>query len=230
MATQTEDGRGVQGGPAQAVYVINETLPASEGGQDIQQIEGQYPEGAEWPTGAQPVVIGAVDPNGNVSPLFLTAGFEIPVQARLSTSAGVSLLTSSSGGSADGLTVSGTLQVITAYQRQFNGSTWDRVRVANVFKPVTLASGTAETTIWTPASGKKFRLMGFLLTCGAASTLTFRDNTAGTIIATARGGTDIPIPTPPMGNGLLSASANNVLTVTRGTACTLDGFVFGTEE
>lgn len=112
----------------------------------------------------------------------------------------------------------------------FNGATWDRLRTANVFTTVALNAGTSETTIWTPASGKKFRLLGFLLTCGAASTLTFKDNTAGTTIFVTRGTTDAPINTGPMGNGILSASADNVLTVTRGTSCTLSGTLFGCEE
>lgn len=107
---------------------------------------------------------------------------------------------------------------------------WERARVANVFKTVSLGAATAETTIWTPTSGKKFNLMGMVLTCGAASTLTFKDNTSGTTIFVARGTTDQPIVVPQMSNGILSAAANNVLTVTRGTSCTLDGVVFGTEE
>lgn len=113
----------------------------------------------------------------------------------------------------------------------WTGGGWDKTRNANVYKVVALGSGTAETTIWTPAGGKKFRLMGFVLTCGAASTLTFKDNTAGTTIFAARGGVDVPIEfQPSQTNGILSAAANNVLTVTRGTACTLDGTVWGTEE
>jgi hypothetical protein len=112
----------------------------------------------------------------------------------------------------------------------YNGVGWDRRRAPNVFKVVALGAATAEATIWTPTTGKKFRLMGFLLTCGAASTLTFKDNTAGTTIFVARGTTDTPIMAAGMGNGILSAAANNVLTVTRGTSCTLDGVVWGTEE
>lgn len=112
----------------------------------------------------------------------------------------------------------------------FNGTTWNPQRTPNVFKPLALGAGTTETTIWTPAAGKKFRLMGFLLTCGAASTLAFKDNTAGATIFAARGATDTPISPSGMGNGILSAAANNVLTVTRGTSCTLDGVVWGTEE
>ncbi len=110
-------------------------------------------------------------------------------------------------------------------------STYDRPRTANVFKPQALGAATAETTLWTPTSGKKFRLMGFLLTPGGAATLTFKDNTGGSTIAAARGSTDVPILwQPPSTNGILSAAANNVLTVTRGASVTLDGTVWGTEE
>ena len=67
-------------------------------------------------------------------------------------------------------------------------------------------------------------------TLGAASTLTFKDNTGGTTIFIARGTTDTPFSPAAMGNGILSTAANNVLTVSRGTSCTLDGVVWGTEE
>src|SRR5262245_48769252 len=56
---------------------------------------------------------------------------------------------------ADGMTsVSGTEAL--GYQYLFNGATWDRERVVKVVKSVSLGAGTTETTIWTPASGKKF--------------------------------------------------------------------------
>ncbi|MBI3654061.1 MAG: hypothetical protein HY231_23775 [Acidobacteria bacterium] len=111
----------------------------------------------------------------------------------------------------------------------YNGATWDRQRTPKVFKVVALGAGTTETTIWTPTSGKKFRLMGFILSVGAASTLTFKDDTGGTSIFAARGAADAPIVVN-LGNGILSGAANRVLTVTRGTSATLDGTVFGTEE
>jgi hypothetical protein len=108
-------------------------------------------------------------------------------------------------------------------------SRFDRVRAANVFKTVALGSGTAETTIWTPAASTRFRLMGLVLTASAITTLTFKDNTGGTTIFVVRLGIDVPI-TINLGNGIPSAAINNVLTVTRGTAATLDGTVWGTEE
>jgi hypothetical protein len=68
-----------------------------------------------------------------------------------------------------------------------------------------------------------------VLTSGAASTLTFKDNTGGSTVFASRGGTDQAV-TVDLGNGILSAANNNVLTVTRGTSSTLDGVVWGTEE
>lgn len=106
---------------------------------------------------------------------------------------------------------------------------WERERAITVFKPIDLVAGTTETTIWTPAASRKFRLMGFILTCAAASTLTFKDNTAGTTIFVARGGIDIPIQVD-LGSGILSGAANRVLTVTRGTSTALSGTLWGTEE
>lgn len=118
------------------------------------------------------------------------------------------------------------------FDLRYNGATWDRQRSPNVFKTVALGAGTTETTIWTPASGKKFRLLGFILTPGAATSLTFKDNTAGTTIFVTRGTTDTPIivPAGALGNGILSGAVDRVLTVTRGTSATLDGVVWGTEE
>jgi len=115
------------------------------------------------------------------------------------------------------------------YPLIYNGATWDFQRTPVIFKPFSLTAATAEVTIWTPSAGKKFRLMGFVIGAGAATTILFNDNTGGTLIFTAKVTTGIALAVN-LGNGILSAVANNVLTVTRGTSGTLDGTVFGTEE
>lgn len=110
---------------------------------------------------------------------------------------------------------------------------WDRPRLANVFKTVDLVAATAETTIWTPATGRKFRLMGFMLTCSSNSKLSLRDGTAGTIIVVCGTGANSPtiLGAEMLGGlGILSAVADNVLTVTRLTSGTLTGLVWGCEE
>lgn len=104
------------------------------------------------------------------------------------------------------------------------------VRMADTFKTLNLASSSAEQTIWTPASGRKFRLLGLHLMLGAAVTLTFRDNTAGATVLIVAGGTTVPVQLFLGGFGILSAVANNVLTVQASAAATIVGTVYGVEE
>jgi hypothetical protein len=119
-----------------------------------------------------------------------------------------------------------------SYNAIYNGLTWDRARTPNVFKPLNAASVASEVTIWTPAAGKKFRIMGFCLTSGTVGgNVLFKDNTAGTtILVVPFGAANATIGSDGMGNGILSAAANNVLTATGVATQTISGFVFGTEE
>src|SRR5271166_7180262 len=95
----------------------------------------------------------------------------------------------------------------------FNGTTWDRLRTPVIFKALNGVVITSETTIWTPAAGKKFRLMGGVLSVGvAAGNVVLKDNTGGTtILIIPAGALNTPFPLLGMGNGILSAAANNVL-------------------
>jgi hypothetical protein len=114
----------------------------------------------------------------------------------------------------------------------FNGQTFTRARSPNKFININAASIAAEASIWTPAAGKRFRLMGFVLTAGVvAGNILLKDNTAGsTILVIPAGTAGGTIVSPPMGNGILSAAANNPLTATGSATQTLSGYVFGTEE
>ena len=114
----------------------------------------------------------------------------------------------------------------------FNGVTWDRFRTPVIFKTLNAVVITSETTIWTPAGGKKFRLMGYVLAQGVATgAVTLKDNTAGTTIHIIPQNTlGQAIVAPSFGNGQLSAAANNVLTATGVATETLTGTIFGTEE
>src|SRR5271154_3473343 len=70
-----------------------------------------------------------------------------------------------------------------SYGMVFNGNTWDRLRTPNIFKTLSSVTISSETTIWTPASGKKFRLMGWCITQGTVTgAITIKDNTGGTTI------------------------------------------------
>jgi hypothetical protein len=99
-----------------------------------------------------------------------------------------------------------------------------------VFKSFSGTVITSETTIWTPTSGKKFVLMGFVITQGVATgNITVKDNTAGTTILTIPA---TPVGQPlsfSLGSGITSAAANNLLTFTGVSTETVSGFVYGKE-
>lgn len=121
---------------------------------------------------------------------------------------------------------SGTLQNV------FNGQAISRTRSPNKVININAVSIAAETTIWTPAAGRKFRLMGYVLESGTiGGNVLLKDNTAGaTILIVPFGAANGVIASPPMGNGILSGAVNNVLTATGTATQTLSGYVFGTEE
>lgn len=97
------------------------------------------------------------------------------------------------------------------------------LRTPNIFKNVQ-ASGANDTTVWTPTTGKKFRLMGgIVIFSGVVSSaaqveLQLQDTADGTIIldlaaeqpAAVATGETVVVPFN-LGNGFLSAAVNNVL-------------------
>lgn len=109
---------------------------------------------------------------------------------------------------------------------------YEQARTPTIVKLLAGVAVGSEATIWTPAAGKKFRLMGFQLAQGTATgAVILKDNTAGTSIYEIPQATvGVPISSPPLGNGILSAAANNVLTATGVATETLTGVVYGTEE
>lgn len=114
----------------------------------------------------------------------------------------------------------------------FNGQTLSAARSPSVFKNINAVSIATETTIWTPASGRRFRLMGYILESGTiGGNVLLKDNTGGSTIAIVPfGAANGVITTPPWGNGILSGAVNNVLTATGVATQTLSGMVWGCEE
>lgn len=131
----------------------------------------------------------------------------------------------------------------------FNGSTWDRPRTPVIFKQASTAA-TGSTALWTPTSGKKFRIMRYRVivtglakaaaaadlkidlldsaaSIGLASFVTIQ-TTAFTLDGNASDSGWIDL-----GNGILSALANNVLNLNLSFALTggqVSVNVCGTEE
>lgn len=118
------------------------------------------------------------------------------------------------------------------YQPIYTGQAIVRARSPGKFVNINGVAISSETTIWTPASGRKFRVMGYVLTSGTVGgNVVLKDNTAGTtILVLPFGAAAGTIVSPVMGNGILSAAANNVLTATGAATQTLSGYLFGTEE
>lgn len=136
------------------------------------------------------------------------------------------------GSPSDAISSSNSSLFVESFSAVYNGANFERLRTPNVFKQLSAVLITAETTIWTPAGGKKFRLMGFVIAQGVLTgAITLRDNTAGTIILTIPQNTvGVAFASPNMGNGILSAAANNVLTAQGVATETITGYFFGTEE
>jgi hypothetical protein len=114
----------------------------------------------------------------------------------------------------------------------FNGTTWDRLRAASVRKDLNAIAIGAIATVWTPAAGKRFRLMGGVLSVSAAASVLFEDNAAGAgsfVFRTPKLAADTPYNFD-LGQGFLSAAINNLLKATSSAAASVTGTLYGTEE
>ena len=113
-------------------------------------------------------------------------------------------------------------------------------RTPVVFKS-NVASNVGATALWTPAVNKRFRILGIYFYVSAATTsagapiVTLVDNVTNFMQLITLGATNgvitqqIPLP----GNGYLSTTAGNVLSINLSAACTAGGVcvdVWGTEE
>lgn len=152
-------------------------------------------------------------------------------------------LVKTNAANADGQAPTSTGNLLAVAQNfAWNGASYDRVRVANVFKN-TVQTATGPTTIWTPAGGKRIRLMGFTLsisgTLAALGTLTIQLLDVAAVIdthfatvnsATPLGDTQIGVD---LGQGQLLAAANDILRIQLSNAMLTGGVAikaWGTEE
>lgn len=111
-------------------------------------------------------------------------------------------------------------------------------RTPTVFKSLKAQSITAGTpvAVWTPATGKRFRLLGYEITAvGAGSAaIIFEDGSGGStqeFLRTQLVNSSTPLDTPSgFGNGYLSTTINNQLFLDATANTAVTGFLFGTEE
>jgi len=90
----------------------------------------------------------------------------------------------------------------------------------------------SEEVVWTPATGKTIRLLGWRLSSSAAASIQLQDSSAsGTIIAMtpvlAAAGIDDK---ESLGRGVLLSGAGNTLKLDVSANSTISGMVFGVEE
>jgi hypothetical protein len=115
----------------------------------------------------------------------------------------------------------------------FNGVSWDRARTPIVYKALVNVAITASTpvAIWTPTTGKKFRLMGIVVSCNTtAAKVKLLDAAVDTNLRIPAGLDTQPATVVDLKNGYLSVAANNVLNADVSASTTINGFVYGTEE
>lgn len=111
-------------------------------------------------------------------------------------------------------------------------------RTPNKFVPFTAAVASVGTpaVVWTPASGQRFRLLGWAYTSGGTGAAIFKEASVaasvGSLWTNPAAGANVVVTNPPgLANGIFAASRNNPLTVDSTVAgITYTGTVFGTEE
>lgn len=88
------------------------------------------------------------------------------------------------------------------------------------------------TTVLTPATGRKLRLLGGTFSLSADASVLFEDNSAATANFVFR--SPLLLAKYPytfiIGNGKLLAAANNVLKATGSASCTITGVLYYSEE
>lgn len=190
------------------------------------------PANAQWeaaPYGAMPVYLVGGPQGGPYNVL----------QSGTATSVPISTVAADSFPDATNVSVArcndpnGVVRMLAVHPVLYEGLNYSRTRTPFVYKDVNAVAVTAGTgfTAWTPAAGKKFRLMGAWLSSSAAAAVIFGDNAIGTVIfRTPLLGAAGVFTLPWVGNGVLSALANNVLKIDVSAGSTLTGCVFGTEE
>ena len=133
------------------------------------------------------------------------------------------------GQASDGMSPS-SLPGSVDYTYYYNGASWDRARTPVIYKTFSGTVVTTAQTLWTPASGKSFRLMGFCITMSVAvGDVTLADG-ATNFFVVPRNTLNASQCSGNMVNGYLSIAANNALTAIGASTEAISGTIWGTEE
>lgn len=160
----------------------------------------------------------AVDANGSVQVILYTSGGSV-----------VGTTGEGDGGSA----FSACLGVTThSYEYDEDTNTYTRPRLVKTSKTAqgTAVADSADVTVWTPASGKKFRLRGLVIAASVAGRYELHDGASGRI-AYVRLAANDSLAIEMDANGIQSALANNTLLFRNktGGAADMDAWAWGSE-
>lgn len=159
-----------------------------------------------------------VDANGSVQAILYTAGGSV-----------VGTVGEGDGGSAYSV---GLGVLVHAYEYDEDTNTYTRARLVKTSKTAqgTAVADSADVTVWTPASSKKFRLRGLVIAASVAGRYEIHDGASG-IIAYVRLAANAALTMAMEANGVQSALANNTLLFRNktGGAADMDAWAWGSE-
>ncbi len=111
----------------------------------------------------------------------------------------------------------------------WNGNIFVPQFTPNTFKEINIvAGGAGDNTAWTPAAGKKFRLMGWQLRATVDETIIMKQAAAAIGIRIHVGTAGLV--SPMLSSGYVATVADQALVFNVSAAGTITGFVFGVEE
>lgn len=107
-----------------------------------------------------------------------------------------------------------------------------QIPLATISKDINGVAVGSITTVYTPTSGKKYRLVGGTISVSAAGSVLFEDNSVNNFVyRTPKLAADTPYTFVVLqGQGKLSAAANNVLKATLSTSGNVTGTLDFSEE
>ncbi len=131
--------------------------------------------------------------------------------------------------SADAQTAASVPEVATG---RYNGATVDRERMITKFVQLKAQAVTAGTPVdvYTPTSGKKFRILAYHISLSVAGSVLFEDGTGNEVLRTPLMAAGAGQASPRMDNGILSAAANTHLFIDVSASGNVSGWIGICEE
>lgn len=176
------------------------------------------------------------------APLSSSGGTSITITAEASpmpnavpvgSTIGTAVIQANSGQSTTATADSATAaNILLAAKGVYNGATIDRERTITKFVLLQAQAITHATPVdvYTPTTGKKFRILGYQLSSTIASAIQFEDGTGNEVLRTPVLAAAGVISSGPMGNGILSGAANTHIFLDATVTTNVSGWIGICEE